>query len=172
MSNRVMRNLHKHLYRFMVIDLLLGIYITSIILTSVPYYFSLILILPIFAVISFKNRRRNGDTAGILVLFILSLIFLLVGLQNLTGDGTTDMIQGLLLLMLAVSTLRRIRTIRDPIYKNWYRDIKETNSQLIKQLDEGEVLATCPSCSTLLAVVPSKLSEDDKCPHCDGKLVN
>jgi uncharacterized membrane protein len=127
--------------------------------------------LPIFAVISFKNRRENGDTAGILVLLILSLIFLLVGLQNLTGDGTTDMIQGLLLLMLAVSTFRRIRTIRDPIYKNWYRDIKETNSQLIKQLDEGEVLATCPACSTLLAVVPSKLSEDDKCPHCEGRLV-
>ncbi|MDE0953403.1 MAG: hypothetical protein OR994_01880 [Candidatus Poseidoniales archaeon] len=171
MSNRVMGNLHKHLYRFMIVDLLLGIYITSIILTPVPYYFSLILILPIFAVISFKNRRENGDTAGILVLLILSLIFLLVGLQNLTGDGTTDMIQGLLLLMLAVSTFRRIRTIRDPIYKNWYRDIKETNSQLIKQLDEGEVLATCPACSTLLAVVPSKLSEDDKCPHCEGRLV-
>ena len=37
---------------------------------------------------------------------------------------------------------------------------------------ENEVFATCPSCSTLLAVIPSKLSEEDKCPNCNGNLVN
>jgi len=37
---------------------------------------------------------------------------------------------------------------------------------------DDEVLATCPSCSTLLAVIPSKLSIEDKCPNCNANLVN
>jgi uncharacterized paraquat-inducible protein A len=172
MANQVMENLHRHLYRFMIIDLLLVILILSGVLASVPYYILTILLLPVFAAISFKNKRKNGDKLGMMLLFILSITFLLVGLQDLAGDSNAQMIQGILLVMLSVSTFRRIRTIRDPIYKNWYGNLEQKNIQSQSQLEEGEVLATCPSCLTLLAVIPGKLSEDDKCPHCDGKLVN
>ena len=172
MSNKVMENLHRHLYRFMIIDLLLVILILSTLLASVPYYFLTILLLPIFAAISFKNKRKNGDKLGIALLLILSVTFLLVGLQELAGESTVQTIQGFLLLMLSISTFRRIRTTRDPIYKNWYGNTVQKNTTTENQLEEGEVLATCPSCLTLLAVIPGKLSEDDKCPHCDGKLVN
>ena len=123
-------------------------------------------------VVSFKNKRKNGDILGIILLLILSLIFLLVGLQDLAREETMSIIQGILLLLLSASTIRRIRTIRNTVYKNWYNDIKENTGLFEKQLVEDEVLATCPSCSTLLAVIPSKLSEDDKCPNCGENLVN
>jgi len=172
MSNKVMEDLHRHLYRFMIVDLILGVFIVSELLVSLPYYFSLIILPPIFGVVSFKNKRKNGDKAGIIILIILSIIFLLVGLQDLASGEDSDIILGLLLLLLSFSTFRRIKTIRNPIYRNWYREKKENNIQLMNQLEEEEVLATCPSCSTLLAVIPSKLSEDDKCPNCNGNLVN
>tara|TARA_B100001094_G_scaffold14634_1_gene12702 strand:+ start:1670 stop:2179 length:510 start_codon:yes stop_codon:yes gene_type:complete len=168
----VMENLHRHLYRFMIVDLLLGIFIVSPLLILLPYYLSLILVIPIFGVITFKNKRKYGDLWGISLLLILSLIFALVGIQDLSRGDNSDTIQGILLLLLSISTIRRIKTIRNPTYKNWYNNMKENIDVLNSQLEENEVFATCPSCSTLLAVIPSKLSEEDKCPNCNGNLVN
>jgi|TARA_B110000003_G_scaffold215000_1_gene214260 hypothetical protein len=156
----------------MIVDLLLGIFIVSPLLILLPYYLSLILVIPIFGVITFKNKRKYGDLWGISLLLILSLIFALVGIQDLSRGDNSDTIQGILLLLLSISTIRRIKTIRNPTYKNWYNNMKENIDVLNSQLEENEVFATCPSCSTLLAVIPSKLSEEDKCPNCNGNLVN
>ena len=172
MTDMVMENLHRHLYGFMIVDLLLGIFIVSPLLILLPYYLSLILVIPIFGVITFKNKREYGDLVGISLLLILSLIFALVGIQDLSRGDNSDTIQGILLLLLSISTIRRIKTIRNPTYKNWYNNMKENIDVLNSQLEENEVFATCPSCSTLLAVIPSKLSEEDKCPNCNGNLVN
>ncbi|MDB3871107.1 hypothetical protein N9318_02205 [Euryarchaeota archaeon] len=172
MTDMVMENLHRHLYRFMIVDLLLGIFIVSPLLILLPYYLSLILVIPIFGVITFKNKRKYGDLWGISLLLILSLIFALVGIQDLSRGDNSDTIQGILLLLLSISTIRRIKTIRNPTYKNWYNNMKENIDVRNSQLEENEVFATCPSCSTLLAVIPSKLSEEDKCPNCNGNLVN
>lgn len=172
MTDMVMENLHRHLYRFMIVDLLLGIFIVSPLLILLPYYLSLILVIPIFGVITFKNKRKYGDLWGISLLLILSLIFALVGIQDLSRGDNSDTIQGILLLLLSISTIRRIKTIRNPTYKNWYNNMKENIDVLNSQLEENEVFATCPSCSTLLAVIPSKLSLADKCPNCNGNLVN
>ena len=172
MTDMVMENLHRHLYRSMIVDLLLGIFIVSPLLILLPYYLSLILVIPIFGVITFKNKRKYGDLWGISLLLILSLIFALVGIQDLSRGDNSDTIQGILLLLLSISTIRRIKTIRNPTYKNWYNNMKENIDVLNSQLEENEVFATCPSCSTLLAVIPSKLSEEDKCPNCNGNLVN
>ena len=117
MSNKVMESLHKHLYRFMTVDLVLGIFIISPLLVTLPIYFNLILLPPIFMVVSFKNKRKNGDILGMILLLILSLIFLLVGLQDLSREETMSIIQGILLLLLSASTIRRIRTIRNTVYK-------------------------------------------------------
>ena len=156
----------------MIVDLLLGIFIVSPLLILLPYYLSLILVIPIFGVITFKNKRKYGDLWGISLLLILSLIFALVGIQDLSRGDNSDTIQGILLLLLSISTIRRIKTIRNPTYKNWYNNMKENIDVRNSQLEENEVFATCPSCSTLLAVIPSKLSEEDKCPNCNGNLVN
>ena len=172
MTTQVMENLHKHLYRFMIIDLLLCFFIISTYSVSSTICSILILILPLFAIISFKNKNRGGDIMAMIVLIILSLIFIFSGMNELTKENTTNTIQGFLLILLSLSTFRRVRTIRDPSYKNWYNSIKEDYSEIKGRISENEVLATCPSCSTLLAVIPSKLSIEDKCPSCNANLVN
>ena len=45
----------------MIVDLLLGIFIVSPILVLLPYYLSLTLAIPIFGVITFKNKRKNAN---------------------------------------------------------------------------------------------------------------
>jgi len=172
MANQVMENLHKHLYRFMIIDLLLCFLIISTYTFSNTICSILILIFPLFAIISFKNKNKGGDSMAMIVLIMLSLIFILSGLNEITKEDTTSTIQGFLLILLSLSTFRRVRTVRDSTYRNWYNSINEDLDNLRGKISDEEVLATCPSCSTLLAVIPSKLSIDDKCPNCNANLVN
>ena len=72
-----------------------------------------------------------------------------------------------LLILLANSTRKRTLTLRHPTFISWYN--KEENSA--SALSTNEVFATCPSCNSLLAVVPQLLTIEDKCPHCNCFLV-
>ena len=172
MTGQVMENLHKHIYRFMIIDLLLCFFIISTYSVSSAIWSIFMLIIPLFAIISFRKKNRGGDIMAMIVLTILSLIFILSGINELSKENSVSTIQGILLILLSLSTFRRVRTIRDPTYKNWYNNLNEDYSEIKKRISENEVLATCPSCSTLLAVIPSKLSIEDKCPSCNANLVN
>ena len=172
MVDQVMENLHKHLYRFMIIDLLLCVLIISTYSVSATVCSILILTLPLFAIISFKKKNRGGDIMAMIVLIILSLIFMFSGLNEFTKENTSSTIQGFLLILLSLSTFRRVRTVRDLTFKNWYNRLNEDYNDLKGKISDDEVLATCPSCSTLLAVIPSKLSIEDKCPNCNANLVN
>ena len=172
MVDQVMENLHKHLYRFMIIDLLLCVLIISTYSVSATVCSILVLTLPLFAIISFKKKNRGGDIMAMIVLIILSLIFMFSGLNEFTKENTSSTIQGFLLILLSLSTFRRVRTVRDLTFKNWYNRLNEDYNDLKGKISDDEVLATCPSCSTLLAVIPSKLSIEDKCPNCNANLVN
>ena len=172
MVGQVMENLHKHLYRFMIIDLLLCVLIISTYSVSATVCSILILTLPLFAIISFKKKNRGGDVMAMIVLIILSLIFMFSGLNEFTKENTSSTIQGFLLILLSLSTFRRVRTVRDLTFKNWYNRLNEDYNDVRGKISDDEVLATCPSCSTLLAVIPSKLSIEDKCPNCNANLVN
>ena len=156
----------------MIIDLLLCILIISTYSVSATVCSILILTLPLFAIISFKKKNRGGDIMAMIVLIILSLIFMFSGLNEFTKENTTSTIQGFLLILLSLSTFRRVRTVRDLTFKNWYNRLNEDYNDLKGKISDDEVLATCPSCSTLLAVIPSKLSIEDKCPNCNANLVN
>ena len=156
----------------MIIDLLLCVLIISTYSVSATVCSILILTLPLFAIISFKKKNRGGDVMAMIVLIILSLIFMFSGLNEFTKENTSSTIQGFLLILLSLSTFRRVRTVRDLTFKNWYNRLNEDYNDLKGKISDDEVLATCPSCSTLLAVIPSKLSIEDKCPNCNANLVN
>ena len=40
------------------------------------------------------------------------------------------------------------------------------------ELNEGEMLAACPSCLAVLAIRPTLLGRADRCPHCSAALVS
>ena len=145
MSNLVMENLHKHLYRFMIVDLLLCFFIISTYSISATICFIVIFIIPFFGIISFKNKKSGGDLMALVLLLVLSFVFLLSGLIELGKDESMNTIQGFLLILLSLSTLRRVKTIRESAYKNWYYNTNEDLSDIRQNISEDEILATLNS---------------------------
>ena len=101
--------------------------------------------------------------------FLLMIIELTAAFEGSTG--TWGFIQGLLLLYLCWSMLQRLRLLRHPIFRAWYSGENPALSAGDITLQTGEVLAECPHCQSLLAVLPMILSPVDQCPKCHMALV-
>ena len=77
-------------------------------------------------------------------------------------------IVGALYVLLGISSVRRMKPLNNVSFRRWFEG---GNSSVNYDLADEEVMATCPHCSSILAVIPSLLSEEDKCPECNGRLV-
>lgn len=175
--NQQMLNLHKHLVRFISINLIIfylvitsdrlyGVFLSS----SYSIIFLCILASScIFGIYNFKNRTKIGYTLAPTLLTFIGGFFAISGILSFLLGDTIGMVQGGLLILLAFTTLRRLKTIKSQTFKSWYYlDSFQLNPGT---LNEDEVLASCPTCSSLLAVIPSRLTPDDNCPNCGHKLV-
>ena len=175
--NQQMLNLHKHMIRFISINSIIFILlissvwlngkslsnINSIIFLYIPASICL------FGIYNFKNRTKIGYTLALTLLTSIGGFFAIIGILLLFGD-IIHMVQGGLLILLAFTTLKRLKTIKSETFKSWYYlDGLQLNPGT---LNEDEVLASCPTCSSLLAVIPSRLTPDDNCPNCGHNLVN
>ena len=120
--------------------------------------------------IGFAKKRNLYDIRYANFEQFLSTVFYIVGLiQTIVGLLAVEIfLQGLLLVLLGNSTRKRVSTIRNSQFMQWYN--KRLDSEVI--LRNEEVYASCPNCDSLLAVIPSLLSSKDRCPNCDGLLVN
>ena len=122
--------------------------------------------------IGFAKKRNRYDIRYANLEQFLSAIFFIVGLiQTIVGFLAVEIfliIQGILLVLLGNSTRKRVSTIRNPQFMEWYN--QQTESEVV--LRNEEVYASCPNCESLLAVIPSLLTPKDRCPNCDGLLVN
>ena len=122
--------------------------------------------------IGFAKKRNLYDIRYANLEQFLSTVFYIVGLiQTIVGFLAVEIflvIQGLLLILLGNSTRKRVSTIRNAQFMQWYN--QRPDSEII--LRDEEVYASCPNCDSLLAVIPSLLTKKDRCPNCDGLLVN
>ena len=113
-----------------------------------------------------------GINLGIASLALTGAAFLLLGtlggIGYVTGKSSEILLPAVLIL-LGVSTLKKIATMRNPSYGMWY--MQAHSSQHSKIVFGQEVLATCPTCLSVLAVVTEQLTINDTCPNCQGKLV-
>lgn len=148
-----------------------------LVILSLPYDRSIFFIFPmIFGVISLplsvigavllRLRRSPGIFLSSISLGSLGICFMFEGfLILLTGPSA---IVGALYVLLGISSVRRIKPLNNVSFRRWFEgmDITENN-----HLADEEVMAICPHCSSILAVIPSLLSEEDMCPECNGKLV-
>ena len=176
--NQQMLNLHKHMIRFISINSIIFILlissvwlngkslsnINSIIFLYIPASICL------FGIYNFKNRTKIGYTLALTLLTSIGGFFAISGILLFPLGDVIDMLQGGLLILLAFTTLKRLKTIKSETFKSWYYlDGLQLNPGT---LNEDEVLASCPTCSSLLAVIPSRLTPDDNCPNCGHNLVN
>ncbi len=176
-----MELLHRHLTRFIAVDVLLLILLLTTMNTSgsasilvFHMLLGLVLIpLGIVSVISMLRRGSGGIYLGIASLGFTGAAFLLLGalggIGYLTGESKEILLPAVLIL-LGASTLKKIRTMKNPSYEMWYRGTNSSHQPGIEF--EQEVLATCPSCHSVLAVLPNQLTINDTCPNCSERLVH
>ena len=119
---------------------------------------------------AFRNKKlwaypfAVGLNAVGVMLFALIGLFLIISL-----DGFSILI-GVLMIFSSVQSWRRLTVMRNPLFKAWYLGL---NIPMMGMgLDEGEIYASCPHCSSVLAIQPTKLTVKDTCPSCHGPLIS
>jgi len=121
---------------------------------------------------SYRSRRPWAYWPGALIIAIASIIFFLLFMVNLYSVLSGYV--GSLLFMLIMgyasySSVQRVRYHFSPLYKQGYMTFIPTPEV---ELEEGEMLAACPTCMAVLAIRPDLLSPSDTCPHCNSPLVS
>ncbi|NCG43165.1 MAG: hypothetical protein GWO84_06470 [Euryarchaeota archaeon] len=115
-------------------------------------------------------RRQKGwsywPAAGIISL--AALFFALLTIYDLL---TGSYLFAILLGWATFGSVRRVRFHFHPGYKAAFFEEGEDDSMDL-ELEEGEMFAACSSCLAVLAIRPNMLSSDDRCPHCNNKLVS
>jgi len=176
--NQQMLNLHKHMVRFISINsiifilLISSVWLNGVALSNLNSIIFLYIpaFLCFYGVYQFKNRSKIGFTLALILLTFIGGFIAISGILLMPLGNTIDMLQGGLLMLLAYTTLKRLKTIKSQTFKSWYYlDSFQFNPE---ELNEDEVLSSCPTCSSILAVIPSRLTPDDKCPNCGNNLVN
>ena len=127
----------------------------------------------VFRAYSFRRMRLGSLSQAMNAFYVLFTLYVAIGIidflaAGLIGDGWL-FIQAFLVLLLARSCLQRRRALDDPRFRSWWT-ISTGEDVLGIELSEGELLATCPSCASMLAVIPEKLEEGDLCPICGKSL--
>jgi len=120
------------------------------------------------------KRTEYGYNLGIYSLSLFGSAFLLLGLivvSDSMSAGGIWFLQGILFLLLGVSALRRVPTMRNPAYIQWYEGTS-WGGKFQSSTADREVLATCPACSSILAIYPNKMTSSDRCPNCNSNLVS
>ena len=172
--------IHRHLFIFGLLDI--GIFILIMItignLGNTLFdgfalgISGLIVLYPIVTAYGFRQKTPNSDQKYSNLLRLLAVFFVTVGVvQGLLSIASNQMIlliQSGLLLLLGRATNRRIKTLRHPMFVQWFSQGSGSSSELSGE----EVYASCPNCSSLLAVIPERLSIEDRCPNCEGFLIS
>ena len=147
--------LHRHLTRFIAIDVVLLILLLSSTETSgsgsillFHVLLGVVLIpLGIISVIVMHRRARGGVRLGIATLGFIGAAFMLLGTIGGIGyifGNSSEILLPVVLGLLGITTLRRIPTMRNQSYIMWYRGSRDSGFSEI--IYDKEILATCPNC--------------------------
>jgi hypothetical protein len=113
-----------------------------------------------------RLRKSPGIFICTISLGSLGICFMFEGfLIMIMGPSA---VVGALYVLLGISSTRRIRPLNSASFRTWFEGRSSINDS---GLGDEEVMAICPHCSSILAVIPSLLDESDACPECDGNLV-
>ena len=131
----------------------------------------LLIPIPLFIIIwsGFRNRAVWSLRPAPIAMYTAAVIYGWLALVNLMEGSVIGYIMGFLVLFFIPQVVRIARSVKDPRMEAFFRDELDIHGQRVTQA--GEVLAVCPGCSSVLAIVPSTLGPADKCPVCAAPLV-
>lgn len=122
---------------------------------------------------TFRRRHPRALDPAMLSYLVCTVAFALFSALALTMGilgNLSFLLLGLVTMFTTVSCWRRIKVLRDPIFRAWYAGLDVELNRL--SLRSGEVMATCPNCRSVLALLVSGLTLDEVCPNCSAPLVD
>ena len=123
---------------------------------------------------SYRQRRQWAYWPAVGLLMTASLMFGFLAFLNLIAvlrpeGGLNGLLFVFLMGWAAFGSGRRALFHWHPVYRSGY---SSDSFNPLADLEEGEMLAACPSCLAVLAIRPLMLGNNDRCPHCSSLLVN
>jgi len=153
------------MYLFWAIAKLISPEISSLVL-------GIVTLVAFFTWTSYRKRAEWAYWPAAIMIMIAGLFFALNALDSLIFVVSGN-VGGLLFLFLTgwatLGSFRRFMYHFNTMYKSGYFN---TEDNMDFQLEQGEMLAACPSCMAVLAIRPSMLSASDRCPHCQSPLID
>ncbi|MEC8151113.1 MAG: hypothetical protein VX068_00570 [Candidatus Thermoplasmatota archaeon] len=121
----------------------------------------------------YRNRKPWAYWPGVAILLLACLVFIANALYSLVillaGGYVSNLLFIALFAWAALGSGRRALFHWHPAYRAGYlRQGPLTGFDL----EDGEMLAACPSCLAVLAIRPTMLGDADRWPHCGGALVS
>ena len=122
---------------------------------------------------SFKRKSKNALMPAMLHLLFSIVLFSLVSIYfisfGITFGDILYLLIGIITLYTTTTSWRRLGILRDPVYQAWYYGHKID----VKGMSFGnEIVASCYSCESILAIEIEKFTIDLKCPNCNSNLVS
>jgi len=180
-TQNTFKRVHRGTALILAIDTLILIVITSTLInmqigasSSAQY----LVIIPAIAggLIWTGYRRQNGWAywPGAVIIALAAVFFAILTFNDILlflQGSMGSLIMAILLGWATLGSIRRVRYHFHPGYKAAFFGEGEYNSIDI-ELEEGEMFVACSSCLAVLAIRPNMLSVNDRCPHCNNKLVS
>ena len=121
----------------------------------------------------YRNRKPWAYWPGVAILLLACLVFIANALYSLVillaGGYVSNLLFIALFAWAALGSGRRALFHWHPAYRAGYLRQGPLSGF---DLEDGEMLAACPSCLAVLAIRPTMLGDADRCPHCGGALVS
>lgn len=122
----------------------------------------------------YRRKQKWAYWPSAIIIGLAALFFGLLALNDVLQFLSGSSISFLMALLLGWATFGSIRRVRFHFHQGYraaYLSQSENDPNEI-ELEEGEMFAACSTCLAVLAIRPDLLSPDDRCPHCDNKLVS
>ena len=122
---------------------------------------------------AFRRKHPGALDPAMLSYLVCTVTFALFSAMALTMGIAGDLsflLLGLVTMFTTVSCWRRIKVLRDPIYRAWFGGLEIELNRL--SLRSGEAMATCPNCRSVLALMVEGLTPHEVCPNCSAPLVS
>jgi hypothetical protein len=174
-------HIHRGTSFIVLVDAGIVVYLIASLLRSLSFISDststiLIIAMAVLGVSIYSNYRQRKQWAywpAVGILATASLMFFFLAFFNLLLVLLGESISGLFFVFLmgwaGYGSGRRALFHWHPVYRSGYSS--ESYNPLV-DLEDGEMLAACPSCLAVLAIRPLMLGNNDRCPHCSSLLVN
>jgi hypothetical protein len=181
-SDEAASALHRRIGLLMLMDVSLGSLvarpwapdgseISNLVFWNIAFFFTML------SWFMFHRRNPRGIRLAGIALVWFGTMMIAAGIEVLLDSVTNPSIkisrgfEGVCIAILGLYSLLRIEALSDARFISWYHTNQIRENGKSSAVNYQEYRAVCPSCTSLLAVVPSAMTAEDTCPHCQAPLI-